>query len=81
MYRRAADYIRERIGFTPETGIILGTGLGRAAEALADAAAVPYAEVPGFPVSTVDGFIFTRAIPCGSWQCRYRPWPPLAWKT
>lgn len=55
MYRQAADYIRERIGFAPETGIILGTGLGRAADALAEAAAVPYAEVPGFPVSTVDG--------------------------
>jgi purine-nucleoside phosphorylase len=35
-------------------GIILGTGLGDFAGALADAAVVPFDEIPHFPVSTVE---------------------------
>ena len=42
-------------GFTPRLGIVLGSGLGGLADALDDAVAVPYAEIPGFPPSTVAG--------------------------
>jgi purine-nucleoside phosphorylase len=43
---------RPRLSETPEIAVILGSGLGQLAEAVEDAAAIPYAEIPGFPVST-----------------------------
>ncbi|MDE6500070.1 MAG: purine-nucleoside phosphorylase [Rikenella sp.] len=39
----------------PEVGIVLGSGLGALAEAIEVKAALDYAEIPGFPVSTVAG--------------------------
>ena len=51
---RAADYIREVLG-NADIGLVLGSGLGDYAEAMTDARVVPYAEIPGFPVSTVAG--------------------------
>ncbi|MEP7218754.1 MAG: purine-nucleoside phosphorylase, partial [Bacteroidota bacterium] len=38
----------------PEIGIILGTGLGRLGEAIEHRATVDYADIPGFPLSTVE---------------------------
>lgn len=51
----AADHLRRRLGTVPETGIVLGSGLGRLASRLAGARAVPYGEIPGFPATTVVG--------------------------
>jgi xanthosine phosphorylase len=52
----AATLIRARAGGrTPRLGIVLGSGLGGLADLLEDAVAVPYAEIPGFPTSTVAG--------------------------
>jgi xanthosine phosphorylase len=52
----AADVLRERApGRSPRLGIVLGSGLGDLAEILGDAVAVPYAEIPGFPTSSVAG--------------------------
>ncbi|MEZ4825218.1 MAG: purine-nucleoside phosphorylase [Bacteroidia bacterium] len=39
----------------PDTGIILGSGLGPVAEGLENAVAIPYSEIPGFPPVTVTG--------------------------
>ncbi|MEZ4776565.1 MAG: purine-nucleoside phosphorylase [Bacteroidia bacterium] len=39
----------------PDTGIILGSGLGPVAEGLDDPVFVPYSEIPGFPPTTVIG--------------------------
>jgi inosine/guanosine/xanthosine phosphorylase family protein len=39
----------------PRVGIVLGSGLGAVAEAVTDAAIVPYEELPGFPRPTVAG--------------------------
>ena len=50
----AADAVRKRTRVKPTIGIILGTGLGDFADALAVDAVVPYAEIPHFPVSTVE---------------------------
>ncbi len=41
--------------FKPEIGIILGTGLGDFADNIAVEYALEYKEIPGFPVSTVEG--------------------------
>jgi purine-nucleoside phosphorylase len=51
---RAADVVRQRCQLVPEVGIILGTGLGGLAGQIAVDAEVPYAEIPGFPLSTVE---------------------------
>ena len=53
--REAGDLIRSRTRMRPEVGIVLGTGLGEFASALATDAVVPFADIPGFPVSTVEG--------------------------
>ena len=39
----------------PETAIILGSGLGRLADEIDIEQAIPYEEIPNFPVSTVEG--------------------------
>jgi purine-nucleoside phosphorylase len=50
----SAAAIRARTRVRPGAGIILGTGLGDFADALALDAVIPYADIPHFPVSTVE---------------------------
>ena len=50
----AAEAVRARASLVPEIGIILGTGLGGLASQIAVEAEVPYGEIPGFPLSTVE---------------------------
>ena len=50
----AAQAVRARTRVRPVVGVILGTGLGDFADALAVDAIVPYREIPHFPVSTVE---------------------------
>jgi len=51
----AADHVRKHSATPPRIGIILGSGLGGFASQVKDAVAIPYAEIPGFPQSTVAG--------------------------
>jgi purine-nucleoside phosphorylase len=51
---RAAEVVRQRSPLVPEVGVILGTGLGGLAGQIAIEADVPYTEIPGFPLSTVE---------------------------
>jgi purine-nucleoside phosphorylase len=51
----AADYIRVATDIKPHIGIILGSGLGNFATQVQDAIRIPYAEIPHFPRSTVEG--------------------------
>lgn len=59
-----ARTVRESIREAPKVGIILGSGLGGLAETIEEPVAVPYASLPDFPTSTVEGhvgrFIFGR---------------------
>jgi purine-nucleoside phosphorylase len=50
----AANVIRARFPRRPDAAVILGTGLGRMAEEIVVEAMIPYAEIPGFPVPTVE---------------------------
>jgi purine-nucleoside phosphorylase len=50
----AARLVRGRIASTPRVGIILGTGLGGVAREIAVTTRIPYADIPGFPLSTVE---------------------------
>jgi purine-nucleoside phosphorylase len=51
--QEATAAIRARWQGQPQVGIILGTGLGGLAEEIATEAAIPYGDIPHFPVSTV----------------------------
>ena len=54
--QEAASYLRSKLGtFRPRVGMILGSGLGDAAEGIADPVLIPYSEIPHFPQSTVEG--------------------------
>jgi purine-nucleoside phosphorylase len=48
------EYIRSKTKFTPQIGIILGTGLGSLAEGIKVESKISYKEIPHFPVSTVE---------------------------
>ncbi len=50
-----AAYIRSKVTTTPEIGIILGSGLGALTENVEKEAELSYDDIPGFPVSTVEG--------------------------
>jgi purine-nucleoside phosphorylase len=51
--QEAKTALQKRWSGQPRIGIILGTGLGGLAEDIQQEAAVPYAEIPHFPQSTV----------------------------
>ncbi|MBO8467348.1 MAG: purine-nucleoside phosphorylase [Bacteroidetes bacterium] len=54
--RTAAEYVAGKIGGRkPLAGIVLGSGLGKLADSIADPVVIPYREIPGFPVSTAVG--------------------------
>jgi purine-nucleoside phosphorylase len=40
---------------SPEVGLILGSGLGELGEEIENRVAIPYGEIPHFPISTVEG--------------------------
>lgn len=52
---QAADAIRARIDIEPEVGMILGSGLGDLADRVEDAVIIPNAQIPQWPISTVQG--------------------------
>jgi purine-nucleoside phosphorylase len=51
----AADHIRARHPTAPSLGIILGSGLGNFANHVQSPTIIPYADIPGWPLSTVEG--------------------------
>ncbi len=53
----AAEVIRSRTHHRPTIGLVLGSGLNSLADNVEEADIIPYAEIPGFPVSTVEGHI------------------------
>jgi purine-nucleoside phosphorylase len=52
---QAADAVRERTSYKPRVGIILGSGLNNLAASVQKADAIPYADLPNWPLSTVQG--------------------------
>lgn len=53
--RETAEWLRKRRPNAPQTAIVLGTGLGQLAERIEKLVCIPYADIPNFPVSTVEG--------------------------
>ena len=52
--KAAAEIVKDALG-EAEIGVILGSGLGEYADEMPDAKHLSYADIPGFPVSTVPG--------------------------
>lgn len=52
---QAVDAIRARTDLIPEVGMILGTGLGELADSVENAVIIPTAQLPRWPISTVEG--------------------------
>ncbi|GAB1455572.1 MAG: purine-nucleoside phosphorylase [Spirochaetia bacterium] len=53
--RAAGQYIKSVMKSSPDTALILGSGLGMLADELSDAIRIPYGDIPYFPVSTAPG--------------------------
>jgi purine-nucleoside phosphorylase len=53
--QETVSYIKGKINFTPEYGVILGSGLGGFTDDIDIKFTLPYEEIPNFPVSTVQG--------------------------
>jgi purine-nucleoside phosphorylase len=52
--QEAAGVVRRGTKLRPDIAIVLGTGLGGLAAEIEVEAAIPYEEIPGFPLSTVE---------------------------
>jgi purine-nucleoside phosphorylase len=48
-------FIQSKFSFTPEYGVILGSGLGSFTDDIQIEYSLPYSEIPNFPISTVQG--------------------------
>ncbi|WP_395053143.1 purine-nucleoside phosphorylase [Flavobacterium sp.] len=53
--QETVNFIKSKTGFSPEYGIILGSGLGSFTDDIAVEFTLPYAEIPNFPIVTVEG--------------------------
>ncbi|MFN3753762.1 purine-nucleoside phosphorylase [Flavobacterium sp.] len=55
LVQETVNYIKNKTNFTPEYGVILGSGLGSFTDDINVEFTLPYNEIPNFPVSTVEG--------------------------
>ncbi len=53
--QETAKYLKKKTNFSPEFGIILGTGLGSLVDEIDIQHSISYENIPNFPVSTVEG--------------------------
>jgi purine-nucleoside phosphorylase len=54
-YDKAVTLIQSRSALVPRIGLVLGSGLGSLADTLEGRTVIPYADIPGWPRSTVHG--------------------------
>lgn len=53
--RETAEYLKSKMTTSPNTAIILGTGLGSLVNEITEKYEIEYSQIPNFPVSTVEG--------------------------
>jgi purine-nucleoside phosphorylase len=53
--KQTAEFLKSKTNFTPEAGIILGSGLGGLVKSIDAKHIFEYSDIPNFPVSTVEG--------------------------
>jgi xanthosine phosphorylase len=54
-HTEAAQVLTEQAGVRPRVGVVLGSGLGAAADSVSDPTVIDYSDLPGFPKPTVAG--------------------------
>ncbi len=77
--QEAVHFIRQKTDFQPNIGIILGTGLGSFTDKIEIVCEISYADIPHFPVSTVQshkgklifGFVEKKPIVCMAGRFHY----------
>jgi purine-nucleoside phosphorylase len=52
---QATQYVLNKIKISPKVALVLGTGLGQLADQVIESVIIPYAEIPNWPVSTIQG--------------------------
>jgi purine-nucleoside phosphorylase len=60
----ATDFVRRHFARPPRVGVVLGTGLGGLASAIQVESTIDYADIPHFPLSTVESH--TGRLLCGT---------------
>lgn len=55
--KESVDFISALVEYKPKVGIILGSGLGGLIRDIQIEKEIPYADIPNFPVSTVEGHV------------------------
>ena len=72
--QETAAFLKGKMHTSPETAIILGTGLGSLADEITEKYEIKYSDIPNFPVSTVEGhsgkLISASWATKTSWQCK-----------
>lgn len=53
--KETKEFLLSKTSIKPKVGIVLGTGLGNLSTEIEIETAIPYEEIPNFPVSTVEG--------------------------
>ncbi|MGB0882428.1 MAG: purine-nucleoside phosphorylase [Vicingaceae bacterium] len=53
--KETTNFLNQKTDTKPSVGIVLGTGLGNLSSEIEIETAIPYSEIPNFPVSTVEG--------------------------
>ncbi len=48
-------FLSDKIAVTPQSAVILGSGLGNFTESLNEPLVIPYKDIPGYPLSSVSG--------------------------
>lgn len=51
--QKCYDYVKTKVHFKPRVALVLGSGLGAYADDISIETIIPYADIPNFPVSTV----------------------------
>ncbi|OGB93445.1 MAG: purine-nucleoside phosphorylase [candidate division NC10 bacterium RBG_16_65_8] len=62
--QKAVRFLRARTAVRPSVAVILGSGLGALASQVDGAQAIPYATIPHFPTSTVEGHASRLVFGC-----------------
>lgn len=55
--QETVQYLKEQTGYTPDFGVILGSGLGSFIDDIDIEFTIKYSDIPNFPVSTVEGHL------------------------
>ena len=61
--KETANFIKEKLGFTGKTAVVLGSGLGMFTDTLVHSNILEYSDIPHYPISTIQGHLGQLA--CG----------------